>query len=73
MSLAVENGCDALILGAWGCGVFKNDPAVVAKIFADFLLTGGQFAGRFQSITFSVLDHSKQQGTFREFDQRVHG
>lgn len=31
MSVAAYNGVDNLILGAWGCGVFKNDPEFVAK------------------------------------------
>ncbi|MBD2457405.1 TIGR02452 family protein [Nostoc sp. FACHB-87] len=70
LSLAAEHGCDTLILGAWGCGVFKNDPAIVAQIFADILLPGGQFWGRFQRVIFSVLDNSKQQQTFAEFDKR---
>lgn len=25
------HGCNALVLGAWGCGVFKNDPATIAN------------------------------------------
>ncbi|MBD2496235.1 TIGR02452 family protein [Nostoc sp. FACHB-280] len=70
LSLAAECGCDALILGAWGCGVFKNDPAIVAQIFADILLPGGQFWGRFKKVIFSVLDNSKQQQTFAEFNKR---
>lgn len=73
LSLASECGCDALILGAWGCGVFKNDPAIVAQIFADFLLPGGQFWGKFKSVIFSVLDNSKQQRTFTEFYKRFSG
>ncbi|GAB1545126.1 TIGR02452 family protein [Scytonema sp. NUACC21] len=72
LSLAANRGCDALILGAWGCGVFRNDPAMVAQIFADFLLAGGQFSGRFKSVIFSVLDSSKQQGTFTEFYKRFY-
>ncbi|MBD2472181.1 TIGR02452 family protein [Nostoc sp. FACHB-145] len=70
LSLAAENGCDALILGAWGCGVFRNDPAIVAQVFADFLLPGGQFWGRFKAVIFSVLDNSKHQNTIQEFKRR---
>jgi len=31
--VAAYHLCDNLILGAWGCGVFKNDPTVVAGFF----------------------------------------
>lgn len=67
LSLAADNGCDALVLGAWGCGVFRNDPAIVAQMFANFLLPNNIFWGRFKHINFSVFDSSKQQETFREF------
>lgn len=70
LALAVEKGCDALILGAWGCGVFRNDPSMVAQMFADFLLPNGKFSGRFQSILFSVLDSSKERRIFTEFESR---
>ena len=30
---AAKEGVDVLILGAWGCGVFRNDPEKVAKAF----------------------------------------
>jgi len=69
LSLAAYKGCDALVLGAWGCGVFRNDPSMVAQMFADYLLPGGQFWGRFKSVLFSVLDSSKDRNTFAEFDR----
>jgi uncharacterized protein (TIGR02452 family) len=46
----------ALVLGAWGCGVFQNDPKLVAQIFAEMLLGGGAFAKTFEHVTFAVLD-----------------
>jgi uncharacterized protein (TIGR02452 family) len=46
----------ALVLGAWGCGVFGNGPAFVAKLFGEFLLPGGRFAGKFEHVAFAVLD-----------------
>lgn len=70
LSLAAQNGCDALVLGAWGCGVFWNDPSLVAQTFADYLLPNGQFWGRFKNVLFSVLDSTKTEKIFTEFDRR---
>lgn len=70
LSLAVYNGCDALVLGAWGCGVFQNQPSMVAQMFANLLLPNGQFFGRFKSVLFSVFDLSTQTETFRELSER---
>jgi uncharacterized protein (TIGR02452 family) len=46
-----------LVLGAWGCGVFGNDPAVVAKAFARLLHTPAGF----DQVVFAV--HDRQPGT----------
>lgn len=70
LSLAVYHDCDALVLGAWGCGVFRNDPSMVAQMFADFLLPNGQFWGRFKRVVFSVLDFSEQGRIFAQFNSR---
>ena len=70
LSLAAYHECDALVLGAWGCGVFRNDPAIVAQMFADLLLANGQFSGRFKSVLFSVLDTRGERKIFREFSNR---
>ncbi len=69
MSLAAQYNCDALILGAWGCGVFKNQSSLVARMFADLLLVNGLLWGRFKKVIFSVLDSSKNKGTFMEFNK----
>lgn len=37
LSVAAGNGADILVLGAFGCGVFCNDPKVVAKAYANVL------------------------------------
>lgn len=70
LSLAVYQGCDALVLGAWGCGVFQNEPSMVAQMFAVFLLPNGQFWGQFKKVLFSVLDSTQQKRIITEFQNR---
>lgn len=70
LSLALYHGCDALVLGAWGCGVFRNDPSMVAQMFADLLLPSGEFHGTFEMVLFSVLDWTKENRIFTEFNNR---
>lgn len=54
LALAASQQVDTLVLGAWGCGVFRNDPALVADAFADCLLRDG-WSRRFRRIAFSIL------------------
>ncbi|MFH7599297.1 TIGR02452 family protein [Streptomyces racemochromogenes] len=54
LEVAVLHGYRGLVLGAWGCGVFRNDPAVVAQAFRRTLT--GRFAGAFEHVIFAVLD-----------------
>jgi len=67
LALAAYHGCDVLILGAWGCGAFRNDPEMVAPIFAEQLKPGGPYWGRFRKVLFSVYDTSATQNIYRAF------
>jgi uncharacterized protein (TIGR02452 family) len=58
LSVAVLEGYRRLVLGAWGCGVFQNDPAQVAGAFRTLLGPGGRFAGAFEHVVFGVLDRT---------------
>lgn len=69
LHVALSLGHEDLVLGAWGCGVFQNDPDVIAGLFAEQLLPGGLFAGRFRHVEFAVLDRS-DRGIFASFQQR---
>jgi putative RNA 2'-phosphotransferase len=53
LAIAAHHKIDRLVLGAWGAGVFGNDPAQVARIFAELLR--GAFAGAFVEVVFAVL------------------
>ncbi|WP_254509438.1 TIGR02452 family protein [Anatilimnocola floriformis] len=69
LALAAVNGYEHLLLGAWGCGVFRNDPSAVAGLFAQALLNDEQFRNRFVSVEFAVLDTQPGEqiiGPFRE-------
>lgn len=46
-----------IILGAWGCGDFKNDPQIVAGIYRDEIY---KRAEHFQHIVFSILNTASQ-------------
>lgn len=67
LALAAHRECDALVLGAWGCGVFGNDPATVATIFTDYLRPGGAFHRQFHHVLFAVYDRSQSRETHRAF------
>ncbi|MBV2367192.1 TIGR02452 family protein [Streptomonospora nanhaiensis] len=54
LAAAADQGHTRLVLGAWGCGVFGNDPAEVAAAFATHL--HGTYAGVFAHVVFAVLD-----------------
>ena len=64
LSVAAAHGHRKLVLGAWGCGVFRNDPAVVASAFAAQLARAG---GWFDHVTFAVLDRQPGTPTFAAF------
>jgi uncharacterized protein (TIGR02452 family) len=73
LSIASAHQVSHLVLGAWGCGVFRNDPRVVASMFADLLHPPGEFAGVFPGVTFAVLDRSLDQATCRAFAEPFKG
>jgi uncharacterized protein (TIGR02452 family) len=58
LETAALHGYRRLVLGAWGCGVFRNDPAQVAGAFRELLGPGGRFAGTFEHVVFGVLDRT---------------
>lgn len=67
LAVAASHGYDSLILGAWGCGAFGNDPDRTARDFRKAL--AGPFRGCFQEIVFAVMDWSAERrtlGPFRE-------
>jgi hypothetical protein len=65
--IAKAHGYTSLVLGAWGCGAFGNDPFVTARNFRDVLYQ--DFAGCFDEVIFAITDWSPDRrflGPFRD-------
>lgn len=60
-AVANSEGYSNLVLGAWGCGVFKNDPEMVARAFRTALALYS-----FEKVTFAIYD-SPDGTTYRTF------
>ncbi len=45
---------ETLVLGAWGCGAFGNNPFLTAESFRRYL--EGEFSGCFRRVIFPILD-----------------
>lgn len=73
LEIAQAHGVDHLVLGAWGCGVFRNDPKVVARIFGELLTSPGNFAGVFNKVAFAVFDKSEGEATYQAFADQFRG
>ena len=56
LAVAAGHGHRRLVLGAWGCGVFANDPQVVAGVFRAALRDGSECGQSFEHVTFAVYD-----------------
>ena len=67
LAVAAHHDQRRLVLGAWGCGVFRNDPAVVAAAFRDLLTGRGRFAGAFEHVVFAVLDRGSGRQNLAAF------
>ena len=68
LAMAALHGCRDLVLGAWGCGVFRNDPALVAGAFAGHL-RDARWRRQFGRIVFAVFDPAHAHATFDAFER----
>ena len=61
---AIANGVEVLILGAFGCGAFCNDPYVVARAYKNVL---PEFEQYFQTIEFAIFCNAKNIENYQVF------
>ena len=55
---AFKHNIDTLVLGAFGCGVFGNDPVTVARIFAEMAF---MWRGIFKRIVFAIPEDKRNK------------
>lgn len=70
LHIAATNGADALVLGAFGCGAFANDPQVVAKAYKDALTDYKRY---FRFIEFAVYCRESETENYNAFKQTLLG
>lgn len=64
---------DAIVLGAWGCGAFRNPPEHMAELFDD-VLHEPEFANKYRCVRFAIIeDHNSHHSNYAPFDKRFNG
>jgi uncharacterized protein (TIGR02452 family) len=63
LQMGAQHGHDTLVLGALGCGAWRNPPAHVAEIFRTVV---SDYNGAFKEIVFAIYD-CKGSSNFEEF------
>ena len=71
LAVGHAHGHEAIVLGAWGCGAFANDPEQIAALFRSAL--AGPFAGVYRRVVFAIVDWSPEQGTIGPFARALAG
>jgi uncharacterized protein (TIGR02452 family) len=66
--IAVTNGNEVLILGAFGCGAFRNPPEIVAKVFNTVMQ---DYLCYFDTIEYAVYHTEREVANFEAFKRRL--
>lgn len=69
LAIARQHGHRNVLLGAWGCGVFCNDPEHVSHAFGEWL-EAPEFAGSFDRVVFGIYDRTPGQHVLNNFKAR---
>lgn len=64
LSVAAAHRADILVLGAFGCGVFQNNPRIVAQAYKNIL---PEFDGRFSKVEFAVYCSPQDTKNYESF------
>ena len=62
--IAIANGNEVLILGAFGCGAFRNPPEIVAKVFNNVMQ---DYLCYFDVIEYAVYHTERETANYEAF------
>ena len=62
--IAAANGCEVLILGAFGCGAFRNPPKLVSKVFSTVMK---DYLYHFETIEYAVYHRDNEPANYDAF------
>ncbi|MCR5233451.1 MAG: TIGR02452 family protein [Lachnospiraceae bacterium] len=66
LEVALSEGCDTIILGAFGCGAFQNNPEVVAQANCNVIK---DYLHAFKNIEFAVYCSPRDERNFKIFER----
>jgi uncharacterized protein (TIGR02452 family) len=66
LEVALSEGCDTIILGAFGCGAFQNNPEVVAQANRNVIK---DYLHAFKNIEFAVYCSPRDDRNFKIFER----
>jgi hypothetical protein len=69
IKVAIEQGNDAVVLGALGCGAFNNDPIKMAELYRD-ILSLDEFRGKIK-VEFAITGSALQQKFANVFKEQL--
>ena len=69
---AIDNDVAVIILGAFGCGAFKNPPEVVAKAFHE-VIDKNNYGNCFKKIVFAIKSNYSNDNNYYAFDDEFFG
>ena len=70
LSVAAANKNDFIVLGAFGCGAFRNDPKIVAEAYKQIL---PEFKNAFKVIEFAVFCRDHETINYDTFKEILNG
>ncbi len=68
LRVAAAHGVDVLVLGAFGCGAFRNPPAVVARAYRQLM---DEFDRQFRAIEFAIYCADRDTANFAAFERAM--